>query len=253
MRAGYNEGDAVLFTRSFNTITNGDIVYFQYPLLDSIAVPAMLIQRVVAAPGDTLEIKNDSVYVNQKLLQLDAVLQYNYFVKTNCTIDSLSLQQLGLTEGGRVSDENDYSFSLTDSQVVQLRRMPDVSKVELRTEKPGAYDENCFPFKSTFAWNNHFYGKLYVPKRGDTLQIDTANLALYQLLITQHEKNKVELQGDSIFINGTYSNTYVVKKDYYFVLGDNRSNANDSRNWGYLPANLIKGEVRWILRKKKKH
>ena len=252
MRAGYNEGDAVLFTRSFNTITKGDVVYFQYPLLDSIGVPAMLIQRVVGLPGDSLEISNDSVYVNNELLQLDASLQHNYFVKAKCTLDSLSLQQWGLTEGGRVSDENDYSFSLTDSQVVQLRRQPDITKLELRSEKAGAYDESCFPFKSSYPWNNHYYGKLYLPKHGDTLQLDTANLALYQLLITQHEKNKLVVQGDSILINGSYATNYVVKKDYYFVLGDNRSNANDSRNWGYLPGNLIKGEVRWILRKKKR-
>ncbi|MYA59770.1 MAG: signal peptidase I, partial [Chloroflexi bacterium] len=32
----------------------------------------------------------------------------------------------------------------------------------------------------------------------------------------------------------------------YFVLGDNRSQSNDSRNWGYVPTEDIVGKV-WML------
>jgi signal peptidase I len=40
-----------------------------------------------------------------------------------------------------------------------------------------------------------------------------------------------------------------VKKNYYFVLGDNRGNANDSRNWGYLPESSIIGVLQNRLRR----
>jgi signal peptidase I len=40
-----------------------------------------------------------------------------------------------------------------------------------------------------------------------------------------------------------------VKQDYYFTMGDNRDNANDSRIWGFIPANCIKGKMVMVLKR----
>jgi signal peptidase I len=85
---------------------------------------------------------------------------------------------------------------------------------------------------------------LYIPKIDDTLRLDTVNIALYARLIDTFEKNHLEIVNDTIYINGIPSGTYVVKKNYFFVLADNRDNANDSRVWGFLPENCIIGKVK---------
>ena len=77
---------------------------------------------------------------------------------------------------------------------------------------------------------------------------------------------KVEVKGQKVYINdkpikdphGHYSrpneigeglsevgrfNPYVVEKEHYFVLGDNRDNSRDSRFWGTVPSELIKGKA----------
>ena len=42
------------------------------------------------------------------------------------------------------------------------------------------------------------------------------------------------------------SRPVTVPPDNYFVLGDNRDNSHDSRFWGFVPQDLIKGVVRKI-------
>ncbi|MGZ4038757.1 MAG: S26 family signal peptidase, partial [Bacteroidia bacterium] len=59
----------------------------------------------------------------------------------------------------------------------------------------------------------------------------------------------LELKGDSIFINGRPAQRYEVQQDYYFVMGDNRDNAIDSRYWGFLPERLIVGKLSAVIKR----
>jgi signal peptidase I len=249
MNATYHYGDAVLIKKTFNTYERGDAVYLEYPIKDSATTRTFFIQRIFGCPGDTLEIKNKTVFVNRDEIENPPGVKYNFYIRTkNLKLDSTFLSQYNLHEGGPISDEYDYSFSLTKEEYETLKKHSLIDTIENKVEKSGVYDENCFPFANEYPWNMDNYGKIYIPKINDTLKLDTISVKLYARLIRELEKNKLRVSNDSIFINNELTNKYVVKKNYYFVLGDNRDNAIDSRSWGYLPENFLKGEVLHTVR-----
>lgn len=244
MQSSYNKGDVLLVSQITLEFYLSDVLLLEYPLKDSLSSGTLFIQRLVAKPGDSLELRDKHVYVNGKQLLEPEGLQYNYFIKSNGReLDSTYTERLQLNEGGKVSDEFDYSYSLTKKQKVLLESDSLIKRVELKTELKNRFDENCFPGSPHCNWNADQYGTIYIPKKDDVLPIDTTNIALYQSIIVEYEKNSLEIRSDSIFINGALSKTYNIKLNYYFVLGDNRDNANDSRIWGFLPEYSIKGKV----------
>lgn len=61
-----------------------------------------------------------------------------------------------------------------------------------------------------------------------------------------YENNKLEIKGRDIYINGQKADSYTFKQDYYWAMGDNRHNSEDSRAWGYVPFDHIVGKPLFI-------
>lgn len=102
---------------------------------------------------------------------------------------------------------------------------------------------NPFIFPKYANWNEDNYGPLYVPKKGDTIQLSLTNIEQFRTLINrEHGREVVKVIGNDIYIDGVKTKSYVIKKDYYFMMGDNRDDSADSRFWGYVPDDLIIGE-----------
>lgn len=239
-----HKGDLVLVNKMARSGEAGDLLYFEYPAKDSTEKKTLFIQRCAAGPGDTLLIKNKTLFVNGiPQVEVESI-KYNYIIDTDTfNLDSTAKLMLSKFEGGSISKKGKYGFSLTKQQVDTLNERSFVKLIELRLEKEDIYDERVFPYSRLYNWNADNFGFIYIPKKNDSLAIDTNSIKIYRQLIGQYEKNRIEIKHDSIFINETLTTQYKVKQNYYFVLGDNRDNAVDSRRWGFLPQSYIKGKV----------
>jgi signal peptidase I len=108
---------------------------------------------------------------------------------------------------------------------------------------------------------NKFIYRFTEPARGDVVLFDSVEEGSEDTLIKRVagvEGDEIRVQGGTLFVNGEpqdepYLNQYVpdqstpygpetVPKDHVFVLGDNRGNSGDSRVFGPVPVENIKGE-----------
>jgi signal peptidase I len=139
---------------------HGDIIVFKFPKDPSI----YYIKRVVGVPGDTVEIRNKQLYLNDKLIARDPY--------TGPNADKIFK-------------------SLEDPKYVP-------SNLDLYTEHLDGVDHLIMLDKNAFMGESH---------------------------------PKIQVPAESLF-----------------VMGDNRDFSNDSRFWGFVPFNNVKGkaEVIWL-------
>jgi signal peptidase I len=130
---------------------------------------------------------------------------------------------------------------LTADMATQLAKNSDIKSVEKILYEKGVVQNYLFPFSPDYAWNIDNFGPIYIPKKGDVLEINKKNLPLYERLIKVYEANDLKVKGDEIYINGELASKYKVKMNYYWMMGDNRHNSADSRFWGFVPEDHIVG------------
>ncbi|MCC6280578.1 MAG: S26 family signal peptidase [Saprospiraceae bacterium] len=204
------------------------------------------IKRCVAIAGDSIMIRDAQLYVNGQPAQNPTHRQFLYHVTPSVNLKKLDEWGVSLKDAGANAAAQGY-FMLDDDQVAKIKSLApnvQVERVPQERAQPGYVYPN--DAKQYGTWNVDNYGPIYIPKQGATVALNSKSLPFYWRIIKVYEHNELETRDGKIFINGQEATTYTFKQNYYWMMGDNRHNSEDSRIWGYVPEDHIVGKPLFI-------
>jgi signal peptidase I len=184
--------------KGISKVRKGDVVVFNHPQR---GIRDILIKRCLAAPADTMEIRNGQIWINKRLLP----------------------------DPGSIKNEYTLVFENDVAQNDSAQRIW------------------AFPKDEQLVWTLDNFGPIVIPVQGMKINLTHANFLIYQSTINQLEKVKIEEKNRIFFLNGKASTTFTFKRNYYFMMGDNRHSSIDSRYWGFVPEENIIGKASLVL------
>jgi signal peptidase I len=178
------------------------------------------VKRCVGMPGDQFEVRDNKIYINGSMTEDPEFMQLNDFVETNGAMFSEEqFRLLGISKDDRqmVSSPDQlavlgfqpnksgqfnpvYHFPMTKQAVEKAKKLSIVQSIIVEPDVMGG--DLYYPVDYHTGWTRDNYGPVWIPKKGERIELDERNLAIYKRCIKNYENNDLEVKAGKIYING---------------------------------------------------
>ena len=174
------------------------------------------VKRCVGLPGQTLQIKDRIIYLDGKANKEPDNVQYTYHVKLKQRLPDELMKELGITMEDLMSLNTLGYMPLTKLAVAELKKQGYAESIELNRE---AEEWDIYPLNGNMHWTRDNYGPVWIPKKGESIDLTLDNIAIYERPIRTYEGNDLMVKDGKIFINGEVATKYTI------ILWVNRSSS----------------------------
>ena len=225
---------------AFKEVERDDVVVFEYPR-DNVY---KYVKRCIGLPGDKIKIVNRSVFVNNEEYLLPNGGQ---FLSENPTSESYIDESIFMNLGNKdnlkeliIPSKGDI-YNIDEEMNWELiipLLLFEGNKVELVFNDQKLTFTNEDPYDLFRRTGDREVFDDFVPQ---------PNASLINPWMSLMKKEYLKyLKINDLSINDI--DTYTLKQNYYWMMGDNRDNSEDSRFWGFVPESHILGQpvITWF-------
>lgn len=202
-----------------------------------------IVSRLVALPGDEVQLMEKQLKVNGQIVPDPPGVQWNYLVELseNTTLEDF-LNTYPVHEGAKKKRDHRFVFPLTHAMADSVKKTGLVKGVRPYDRSDAGEFVPVYGEQAS-RWTSGQFGPVQLPAKGQTVGLTPDMVHAYEYILTYHERKQVQVRNDSVFLNGQWAENYTFGQNYYFFLGDNRHNTSDSRFWGPVPETHITGRA----------